>query len=71
FLVTILSVLQVADGRASQVPDKLKQDFVPTLISNWGVWMPAVALNFRFVPPRFQVLFSNAVGFFWQIYLSH
>lgn len=29
-----------------------------------------MAVNFRFVPTKYQVLYSNGVGFFWNIYLS-
>ena len=28
------------------------------------------AINFKMIPPQFQVLFSNCVGFLWNIYLS-
>lgn len=28
-------------------------------------------LNFRAVPPTYQVLFSNGVGFVWNMYLSY
>ena len=28
-------------------------------------------INFRFVPTKYQVLYSNCVGFLWNIYLSY
>lgn len=53
-----------------QIPDKLRSDFTTTLMANYSVWVPAMFLNFKFVPPQFQVLFSNAVGYLWNVYLS-
>ena len=32
--------------------------------------VPAMLVNFRFVPPHAQVLFSNTIGFGWNIFLS-
>ena len=28
-------------------------------------------INFKFIPPHLNVLFSNSLGFFWNIYLSY
>jgi len=41
------------------------------LKANWKVWPPIVLANFLIVPPPMRVLFVNAFGFFWTIYLSH
>lgn len=27
-------------------------------------------INFKFLPTKYQVLFSNGVGFLWNVYLS-
>jgi protein Mpv17 len=40
------------------------------MITNYAVWVPAMFINFKFVPPTLQVLFSNFIGFGWNIYLS-
>jgi hypothetical protein len=32
--------------------------------------VPAMLLNFKFVPSQWQVLYSNCVGFVWNVYLS-
>ena len=42
----------------------------PVLLTNWKVWPIAQVINFYAVPPHFQLLFVNAVGFFWTIYLN-
>lgn len=48
----------------------LRRDVQDVIITNWGLWAPAMLFNFKFVPGPWQVLFSNCVGFIWNIYLS-
>jgi hypothetical protein len=44
---------------------------MPTLIlAEWIIYVPAQSLNFRYIPGKFQVLFSNVVGIVWNGYLS-
>lgn len=50
--------------------ETLKADNWDMLLANWALWTPAQAINFGLVPSRFQVLFSNVIGFIWSIYLS-
>ncbi len=45
-------------------------DYADTLVANWQLWIPAMFLNFRYVPAKYQVLYSNFVGFWWNIFLS-
>mmetsp|Transcript_28394 Transcript_28394/g.28695 ORF Transcript_28394/g.28695 Transcript_28394/m.28695 type:complete len:195 (-) Transcript_28394:136-720(-) len=71
FLATFISIISLLDGKANQIPEKLKQDFASTLISNFFVWIPAQIVNFKFMPPKFNVLFSNGVAVFWNCYLSY
>ena len=58
------------EGRPEAVVDKLTKDLPPTVLANWGVWVPSMLVMFRFVPAHLQVLFSNSIGFFWNIYLT-
>jgi hypothetical protein len=39
-------------------------------VVGWSIWIPSMAFMFAFVPGKFQVLFSNGVGFVWNSYLS-
>jgi protein Mpv17 len=41
-----------------------------TLKTNWCIWPFATLTNLYFVPNRYQVLFANFVGLFWNMYLS-
>ena len=50
--------------------DNLKSKFVETMITSWKIFPLSNIFNFRFVPIQYQVLFSNFIGFLWNIYLS-
>lgn len=41
------------------------------LINNWLFWPLVMQINFSLVPPHYRVLFSNVLGYFWNIYLSY
>lgn len=58
-------------NRASEVPDKLRQDFVPTLVNGWKFWIPAASINFWVVPIQSQVLYMSVCGLLWTAYLSY
>ncbi|KAG5176226.1 hypothetical protein JKP88DRAFT_351176 [Tribonema minus] len=70
FMGLFFSALMVVEGEAAKIPQKLKQDYWPTLVKNWGIWMPAQLINFRLVPQPYQVLWANGVGFFWNAIMS-
>ncbi len=59
------------DGKIDQIGDKLRIDWLPTLLANYSVWIPAQLINFKLVPPPLRVLWANFIGFFWSIYLSN
>lgn len=40
------------------------------LVANWKLWPVVNFLNFRYVAPNYQLLVSNLVSFFWNIYLA-
>lgn len=56
-------------GFVSQIENKLRADYTTTVVSNWGYWIPAQVVNFRFVAPAYQVrvlcfMFVCALTFF-------
>jgi hypothetical protein len=71
FIPMFFSVLLTLDGRPEQIPETLRREWLPTVLANYSVWVPAMIINFRFIPPTHQVLFSNLVGFGWNIYMSY
>ena len=71
FIPAFFSIILILDGKPEMIADKLRADWASTMITNYSVWVPAMFLNFKFVPPTLQVLFSNGVGFGWNIFLSY
>ena len=71
FLTSFFSSALILDGKADEIETKLKNDLGSTIIANYSVWVPAMFINFKYMPAQYQVLFSNFIGFFWNIYLSH
>ena len=46
-------------------------DIFPDIyVANLTLWLPVMAFNFKFVAPKYQVLFSNVVALVWNTYLS-
>eukprot|EP00562_Extubocellulus_spinifer_P028467 CAMPEP_0178658828 /NCGR_PEP_ID=MMETSP0698-20121128/26208_1 /TAXON_ID=265572 /ORGANISM="Extubocellulus spinifer, Strain CCMP396" /LENGTH=350 /DNA_ID=CAMNT_0020301261 /DNA_START=128 /DNA_END=1177 /DNA_ORIENTATION=+ len=71
FLPTFMINLMMLEGRPfDEVLPKLGRDLPDALVTNWCLWCPAMLINFRFVPLKYQVLYSNMVGFVWNTYLS-
>ncbi len=65
-----LSFLAAAQGQASDIPRRLKEQVPGAVLNNWKLWPAAQAINFAVVPVPHQVLFANAVSVFWNGYLS-
>lgn len=63
--------LAALSHRLSPLPDKLRRDFVPALLTGWKFWVPAASVNFCAVPLRHQVLYMSCCGVLWTAYLSH
>merc|ERR1711920_1194157 len=50
FVPSFFAVLLTLSGTPSAIPDKIRQDWWSTVKVNWGLWVPAQIINFRFVP---------------------
>ena len=70
FMCVFLSSLFTIEGMQDKIVPKLKQDFVPTVVANWQIWIPFQFFNFRFVPLNLQVAAANVVALLWNVYLS-
>eukprot|EP00009_Paramoeba_aestuarina_P001700 CAMPEP_0201520718 /NCGR_PEP_ID=MMETSP0161_2-20130828/12229_1 /ASSEMBLY_ACC=CAM_ASM_000251 /TAXON_ID=180227 /ORGANISM="Neoparamoeba aestuarina, Strain SoJaBio B1-5/56/2" /LENGTH=166 /DNA_ID=CAMNT_0047919187 /DNA_START=51 /DNA_END=548 /DNA_ORIENTATION=- len=53
-------------GTVEDVKNKFRNDFVDIMKMNVTVWPAAMAVNFRFVPVQFQVLYINFVVMGWS-----
>ena len=71
FIPLFVGSLMTLEGKGlKDVEVQLRETYVDTLMMNWGIWVPAQMINFRFMPLKFQVLFSNVIGLVWNTYLS-
>lgn len=70
FIPAFFGANLLLQGQPRLIATKIQDDWASTVIVNYVVWVPAQFINFRFVPQIHQVLFSNCVGFFWNIYMS-
>ncbi|KAL1810684.1 hypothetical protein ACET3Z_020749 [Daucus carota] len=66
FVGLFLSALLTLEGRPSLVLPKLQQEWFPTVIANWKLWIPFQFLNFLFVQQQFQVLAANSLALIWN-----
>lgn len=70
FQPSFMGILWFMEGR-NGIPEQLVQVVPSVLVANWSLWVPAMSINFAFVPVKFQVLFGNAVALLWNTYLSY
>ncbi|KAG6825856.1 hypothetical protein H0H93_000221, partial [Arthromyces matolae] len=62
--------MSVLEGNAHEAVDRIKAAYIPTLIRNWGVFIPAQLINFSLVPHHLRFVFVGFVSLFWNTYLS-
>lgn len=71
FIPTFMTSLMVLEGKDMDIiTSTLNSNVSDVVVSNWTLWVPAMFVNFRFVPMNWQVLYSNCIGLIWNIYLS-
>ncbi|KZT58908.1 hypothetical protein CALCODRAFT_494394 [Calocera cornea HHB12733] len=54
-----------------EVRRRLAEAWAPTLVRNWGVFIPTQLVNFSVVPLHHRLLVVNVVSLFWNTYLSY
>ncbi|KAH9110448.1 hypothetical protein LEN26_003378 [Aphanomyces euteiches] len=70
FFVSYFALMQTLAADDVTIEEKLRQEWWPTVQTNWVVWVPAMWINFRYIALPYQVLFSNVVSLFWNAYMS-
>lgn len=71
FIPAFMTSLMLLEGKdMDTIPVVLQRDLPDVVLSNWSLWIPAMFVNFRFVPVQWQVLYSNCIGLGWNVYLS-
>ena len=71
FIPSFMMVLLCAEGHARPI-EHVQQAWWPAVLSNWQLWVPAQAINFRLVPPHFRMFapslrIEGAEGSEWDL----
>jgi len=62
--------LGLLEGRnVGEVRQELEAKFVEVMRGNVAFWAPAGLVSYKFVPPRFRVLFGKLLSVFWMVFL--
>mmetsp|Transcript_35643 Transcript_35643/g.79870 ORF Transcript_35643/g.79870 Transcript_35643/m.79870 type:complete len:188 (+) Transcript_35643:66-629(+) len=74
FAPTINTCFMGAQGllegrRPSDVAREIRRNFWSVQRGNMAVWVPVNLFSYKFVTPRFRVLFANFVAVFWMLFL--
>ncbi|EPS95827.1 hypothetical protein FOMPIDRAFT_1025605 [Fomitopsis schrenkii] len=68
FFFTSMTLLE---GKSFQdARQRVSEAYVPTLVRNWGVFVPTQIINFWLVPAQYRFFAVNFVALFWNAYLS-
>lgn len=59
-----------SDNLAGRITTRLREDLPQAIAVGWGIWVPSIVVMFRYVPGKYQVLYSNVIAFAWNGYLS-
>mmetsp|Transcript_10487 Transcript_10487/g.13298 ORF Transcript_10487/g.13298 Transcript_10487/m.13298 type:complete len:203 (+) Transcript_10487:99-707(+) len=71
FIPTFMTSLMILESKPlDSILPVLIKDLPDVVVTNWILWIPAMIINFRYIPGQWQVLYSNCVGFVWNTYLS-
>jgi hypothetical protein len=65
---SVMTVLE--GGSATDISNKLRRNYVSTLIANWSVWPAIQFVNFLWVPPHLRILLVNSASIIWNTFLS-
>ncbi|KAG1666162.1 hypothetical protein FOA52_011574 [Chlamydomonas sp. UWO 241] len=71
YLGSCFMALKLMEGLSVQQSfEHVSKVFIPTMVTGSVFWPAANMLNFLFLPPTSRVLFVNAAGLIWNMYLS-
>ncbi|ELT87101.1 hypothetical protein CAPTEDRAFT_150250 [Capitella teleta] len=72
FLLLFFGGMGLMEGQSQEeIKSEIKCKFVPLIIADCCFWPPMQAINFRFVPPQFRVLYVACCTLFWDGFLSY
>ncbi|KAI9457360.1 hypothetical protein HD554DRAFT_2142833 [Boletus coccyginus] len=63
--------MSIMEGKGiSGAVERISENYQPTLIRNWGVFIPTQIINFAIVPHHLRFGVVSVVSLFWNTYLS-
>ncbi|KAH7924111.1 hypothetical protein BV22DRAFT_533909 [Leucogyrophana mollusca] len=63
--------MSILEGKGiSGAQERISSAYTPTLIRNWGVFIPTQIINFAIVPHHLRFVVVSVVSLFWNTYLS-
>lgn len=71
FMSVFFTYLGLVNGDGlGAIGDKIKNDLLSACQGSWKVWPIVHAINFRFVPNKFRLLYINSVQIAFNMFLS-
>ncbi|KAK0460093.1 uncharacterized protein EV420DRAFT_1534994 [Desarmillaria tabescens] len=62
--------MSVLEGVPHEAYPRIQAAYVPTILRNWGVFIPTQIINFALVPHHMRFVVVSVVSLFWNTYLS-
>ncbi|KAG6907927.1 hypothetical protein DXG01_006857 [Tephrocybe rancida] len=62
--------MSTLEGKPHEAVERIQNAYVPTIIRNWGVFLPTQIINFAIVPRHLRFVVVSVVSLFWNTYLS-
>ncbi|KAG9310771.1 hypothetical protein JVU11DRAFT_8620 [Chiua virens] len=63
--------MSILEGKGvSDAVERISENYQPTLIRNWSVFVPTQLINFALVPHHLRFGVVSVVSLFWNTYLS-
>jgi hypothetical protein len=54
----------------AEIKELVEEEYVTTFAYDTAIWPVAQAINFRYVPARFQAIYVNVISLGWAGFLS-
>ncbi|KAF8591067.1 hypothetical protein K439DRAFT_1327986 [Ramaria rubella] len=71
-VVFFFSSMTLLEGKGiEEAKKRVATAYYPTLLRNWGVFLPTQIINFAIVPAHFRFGVVGVVSLFWNSYLSY
>ncbi|KAF5391813.1 hypothetical protein D9757_001698 [Collybiopsis confluens] len=62
--------MSILEGKPREAIPRIQAAYVPTIVRNWGVFIPTQIVNFAIVPHHLRFVVVSVVSLFWNTYLS-